>query len=521
MTEVVAALLAGVDRRPDGPALTDPQGRTLTHSQLAEQIRSAAEGLRLHGFQPGERLLFSIRPSTSGIVLALGCVAAGGTVVFADPGAGRDLFATRMGLAGPSWAAAESLLYAIGRPGPGQLLARRRGLLIPDLAGLPVRHIHSGRWLPGVPRSALSLRRLLAAPAPELAPADPDQPAVVVFTSGTTAAPKAVVHTRGTLGAAIALAGSAIELTTDDEVFTDQFLLGLPTLAAGAHWRLPPFGFSPRADPASVGGLIGGATVIFAVPADLAAIGRAVADGLLPRPERLQMVITGGAPVTRALVRLVENLVPADDLIALYGMTEMLPIAATSGAAILDHHCPGDPVGAALPGVRALVADDGELWVSGPHLTQGYLGQPPITEHATGDLARFDDGRLVLLGRKKDMLIRGTTNIYPSLYEPSIAALPGVGEAAIVGVPDDIGDESVVLILTPDQPPAGSSTEPVVLAGHQLAEQTANELPGLIDAAAMPDRIIVLDTLPRAGRNLKIDRDALRRLVSVPVRPVP
>src|SRR5690606_36322556 len=133
-------------------------------------------------------------------------------------------------------------------------------------------------------------------------------------------------------------------------------------------------------------------------------------------------------------------------------------------------------------------------------LCRGYLGADPLTELATGDLARLDGDRLVLVGRKKDMLIRGEFNLYPGLYEPAIAALPGVAEAAIVGVPDPrTGDEEVVLAV-------------VGYAG--LPARLRRLLPGVIDHDALPDRVVVLDALLRCGRTRKLDRDRLRELVA-------
>jgi len=160
----------------------------------------------------------------------------------------------------------------------------------------------------------------------------------------------------------------------------------------------------------------------------------------------------------------------------------------------------GDLLGAPLPGVGVRLAQDGELLLSGPNLCRGYLGADPITELPTGDLARMDNGRLVLTGRKKDMLIRGKFNLYPGLYEPSIAALPGVAEAAIVGVPDPrTGDEEVVL---------------AVVGPPHLPARLRRALPDVIDHDALPDRIVVLDGLPRSGRTRKLDRDRLRELVA-------
>jgi acyl-CoA synthetase (AMP-forming)/AMP-acid ligase II len=156
----------------------------------------------------------------------------------------------------------------------------------------------------------------------------------------------------------------------------------------------------------------------------------------------------------------------------------------------------GDYVGQIMPTIAARV-DDGELVLSGEGLAS-YLGQPQQTELRTGDLARIDGDRLVLAGRSKDMFIRGTTNVYPGLYEPVIAGISGVAEAALVGVADEIGDDSLVLV--------------VVLNGATV-DDVRRALPGLIDAAVIPDRIVAMHDLPKRGRSSKLDRDALRALL--------
>jgi acyl-CoA synthetase (AMP-forming)/AMP-acid ligase II len=192
---------------------------------------------------------------------------------------------------------------------------------------------------------------------------------------------------------------------------------------------------------------------------------------------------------------------PSAKVLSVYAMTEILPVAIASAQEKLAHThsgAGGDLLGTPLVEAR-IVPDDGELHLSGPNLCRGYLGEDPMTELPTGDLASFDaDGRLVLTGRKKDMLIRGKFNLYPGLYEPAIAAVDGVTEAAIVGVPDpETGDEEVVLAYVGD-------TDPERLRRH---------LPMLIDHDALPDRIVVLPELPRSGRARKLDRERLRELV--------
>lgn len=446
--------------------------------------------------RPGDGVLFAVRPGVDAVALALGAVAAGGTLVLADPGLAPDVLAARMAATRPAWVVSESLLYTLS--GPLRSLARRRGLLLPDLAnplpGHPVRHLYTGPWLPGVPRGSLRLSRILRSrregqeTGREAYGTNPDQPAAVIFTSGTTARPRGVVHTRRSLAAGLEMFRSAFPLGPGDVVHTDQLMLGLPALLAGATWSLPGGG-DLAAELAARR-----ATHTFAVPVHL--------DRLLretPRlPGTLRYLLLGAAPAPPGVLRRAIEAGP--EILSVYAMTEALPIAIASAEEKLAQ-AGGDLLGVPLPGVGVRIAEDGELFVSGPHLAQRYLGEEPLREIATGDLVRLEGDRLVLLGRKKDMILRDGVNIYPGLYESGVAALPGVAEAAIVGLPDpETGDEEVVLAVVPSD-------------GYD-ENLLRKALPEIVDAAALPDRIEPLDAFPRLGRADKLDRAALRDLVT-------
>ena len=521
--DLLAAVLEACDRTPGSPAVTF-RGETLTFGELRARVDRVASGL---GVQPGDRVLFSVRPGIDAVVLALGIIAAGGVVVFADPGAGDALFRARAGLAAPKWVAAESLLYAastrLARP-----IARRRGIELPDYRTVvpDARHIYAGRWLPGVPRRAQSMRDLMASIGRLGTDRRRDRPidaqtvdrvnsakreALIIFTSGTTDHPKAVVHSRASLGAGLAGFAESVGFVAGERVLTDQLMVGIPALIAGAHWIMPPPGADPGAKPeAYLDLLLGGdhpsADVLFAVPAAL----DAMLGMLESRPDRtpdLRALIIGGAPVLRPLLERARLRLPRTTIRAVYGMTEILPVAIADGDEKLAFTGAGDFVGTLAPHVEALV-HDGELVVRGDGLALGYLGEPPLTELRTGDLARIEspeDGgkRIVLTGRTKDMFIRGTTNIYPGLYEPIIAGLPTVAQCALVGVPDAIGDDLIVLAIVLER---GS--------GPDSLELIRRRLPGLVDAAALPDRILAVDALPVAGRSSKLDRAALARSIA-------
>ena len=238
------------------------------------------------------------------------------------------------------------------------------------------------------------------------------------------------------------------------------------------------------------------------MPADLAAVLDAVERGEVDLPGSLRQVLLGAAPVLPPLLRRARAVLPGVEFLAVYGMTEILPVAVATAEEKLAHPGPGDLVGAPLPGVRARVDDEGRLVVGGANLGH-YLGEPRRTEHTTGDLAHIDDdGAIVLHGRATDMIIRGRTNIYPGLHEPAITELPGVAQALLVGVPDAIGDDRVVLALVaaPGTPPG-------------LDRRVRAALPALIDAAALPDEVVLVDAVPVAGRTRKPDRAALVRLL--------
>lgn len=506
VVDILGALLDACDRTPHAPAMT-AGSTTLSYADLRGRVLTVAASLAAEGFAPGDRVLFSVRPNLDGICLALGIIAAGGTVVFADPGAGEAMFRARATLAAPRWVAAESILY-LASTRPLRPIARSRGLELPPYGKVvpDARHIVAGRWLPGVPRGSLRLSELLSGTPAAVVRGTPADEALIIFTSGTTANPKAVVHSRASLGTGLSDFSARVGFRAGDRVLTDQLMVGIPALIAGAHWLIPPHGANPGAAPDVYLDLLPDADLLFAVPAALDAM-LTLLESHPERAPKLRGILIGGAPVLRPLLERVERQLPGTSVFAIYGMTEILPVAIADGAAKLAFDGPGDYVGELLPSVTARI-DDGELVLSGDGLAIAYLGTGPLNELRTGDLATIEGTRLVLSGRSKDMFIRGTTNVYPGLYEPVIAGLPGIADVAMVGIPDAIGDDRVVLVVVPAAGGAVMSRE------HPLIASVSRALPGLIDAAVLPDVILVVGELPRSGRSHKLDRAALTAAVA-------
>ena len=520
---MLGALLEACARTPHAPAMSLGEV-TLSFGQLRERVLAVAASLTAEGMRPGDRVLFSVRPGLDGFSLALGVIAAGGTIVFADPGAGESMFRARAALAAPKWVAAESLLYAASTP-LLRPLARKRGLELPDYRTLipDARYIVAGPRLPGVPRGALRLRSLLADRAAggsaehsfEVAPDDTAE-ALIIFTSGTTAAPKAVVHSRRSLGTGLDDFARRVGFIPGQSVLTDQLMIGIPALISGAHWMLPPVGLDPGASPAQYLPLVPRADLAFFVPAALDAVLTLLDAETSPLRTAPHTILVGGAPVLRPLLERALARFPGVRIVAIYGMTEVLPIAMAEGADKLAFDGTGDYVGEIMTHIEARIVD-GQLEISGPGLALGYLSDlpdKPLTSVRTGDVARLEGSRLILAGRSKDMFIRGITNVYPGLYEPVIAGLPQVRDVAMVGVPNRMGDDRLVLVVVPDAP-AGAAVAGEIASGSRLAyehsaiAQVSRALPGLIDAAVLPDLILAAHTLPKSGRSNKLNRAAL------------
>jgi acyl-CoA synthetase (AMP-forming)/AMP-acid ligase II len=174
-------------------------------------------------------------------------------------------------------------------------------------------------------------------------------------------------------------------------------------------------------------------------------------------------------------------------------------------------------VGLPFPGQRVVVADaagrqlptgeTGEVLVQGPNVMRGYLGKPEETAKAivdgwlrTGDLGRFDaDGYLSIVGRLKEMIIRGGENIYPKEIEDALTACPSVLEAAVIGVPHETLGEIVIAYVAYRAGQGGTLEE---LDQHCAARLTRYKRPAAIH---------VIGSLPKNAVG-KIDKLKLRAL---------
>jgi acyl-CoA synthetase (AMP-forming)/AMP-acid ligase II len=506
--ELVRAARAAGDR-----VLMTEGKRTVTGTELAHAFDVLPRQLAAGGMRPGQVVLFGVRPGIDALLLLLGAMRTGALVTFVDPGVGAELFERRLELLTPDWVIAESLLYVASAPTPLRGYLRRRGLTLPRLAKLPGQHVRVGRRLPGVPRGSVSLRQLLDDPRPDikLPRLDVDAPSLVIFTSGTTGDPKGVQHTGRSMAAAVRLFLEHFELPPESVMYNHNIhsfvmaiLAQVPTVVEPMEFRTTRFMDDCEAH---------GVTHTFGLPVDAYSMVQHCERTGRKLPPSLRMMVLYSAPVTTGVLERIHAIAhPELRITCAYAMTEAAPVAWIDSRDKCAWEGEGDVVGPIAPEVQWRIDERDELLIKGDNVHRGYANIHPdrIEWHATGDLARMDDaGNLVLMGRAKDMIIRGDFNLYPGLYEETASRIPGVGACAFIGQPDPVtADERVLLFVEPD--PRHVRDDERLAKDVMRALESGGELG--IDRKALPDEVRVLDALPRSGRSSKIDRKALRSM---------
>ncbi|KAA5833343.1 o-succinylbenzoate--CoA ligase [Saccharopolyspora hirsuta] len=343
-----------------------------------------------------------------------------------------------------------------------------------------------------------SLTEALAGPLTSAEDSAEDPTALVIATSGSTGAPK------GVLLAASALRASA-EATHRRLGGPGHWLLAMPAhhiagiqvlvraLLAGTRPDAVDTadGFRPDRFAAAAQRVLAadGPHYTALVPTQLSRLINAGGDGLAALRE-FDAVLLGGAATPPALLR--RALDDGIRVTTTYGMSE------TSGGCVYD----GQPLDVAEVRVDG---ETGPVLLSGPMLARGYRHRPDAAAFTggwfrTGDLGRWQDGRLEVLGRADDMIITGGVNVAPLPVERVLTEQPGVREACVLGVPDPEWGQAVVAAVVPtdrDRPPA----EPELRAAVRAR----------LNAAAAPKRFAFLPELPLRGPG-KPDRRALAAL---------
>ncbi|MBM7770269.1 acyl-CoA synthetase (AMP-forming)/AMP-acid ligase II [Actinokineospora baliensis] len=455
-------LLPTLADRPDRVALRFGS-ETLTYDDLAHSARGTAAALA-----GARRVAVWATPTAHTCLAVVGALAAGVPVVPINPKTGE-----------------RELAHIVADSVPDVVLAEPEVDLPPALAGLP---------------------RVTAGPGEGLLPeeADPETPAFIVYTSGTTGPPKGVLLPRRAIATNLDALAAAWEWTGSDTVVhalplfhVHGLILGVlgPLRLGGTVWHLGRF------DSAAAGAALAGeATVMFGVPTmyhRLAADCEADPE-LAAAFGKARLLVSGSAALpARDHTRI--TAATGQRVVERYGMTETLMNCAIRAA---GDRRPGT-VGPAVDGVEVRVVSEsgehvpdgeiGEIEVRGPNLFLGYLNRPDATAGAfrdgwfrTGDMAvREPDGYLRIVGRRATDLIKsGGYKIGAGEIENALLEHPAVVEAAVTGEPDDdLGERIVAWVVTADPRPGE----------QELADHVAK----LLSPHKRPRVVRYLDALPR------------------------
>ena len=376
----------------------------------------------------------------------------------------------------------------------------------------------------GVPMWTLATLDDLAAGPVTAAPVDRAgaDTAIIIYTSGTTGRPKGAELTVAAINALVETARHELDFDPRTDrtgtalplfhVFGQLMVMHLAISFGAPLSLLHPF------DPAAMVAMVRdhGLTVVSGVPAMWIAMLHAAGDASPEDFLGLRLASSGGASLPAEVIRAFEQR---------FGcwIREGYGLSETSGWATfapLDREPKIGSVGRAIRGVRLEVRDPdgrvvpvgdvGEVWIKGAVVMKGYWNRPAASAEAirdgwlrTGDLGALDeDGDLRIVGRLKEMIIRGGYNVYPGEVEEVLYEHPDIVEAAVIGVPDPVyGEEVAAAIVLRD----GAH-----LDGDQLRAWAKQRL----SAYKVPHLIRIVTALPKgpSGKILKraIDRQQFR-----------
>jgi malonyl-CoA/methylmalonyl-CoA synthetase len=494
----------------DAVLVTDPgrifietaDGKTYTYLDLADMSGRIAGTLALRGVVAGDRVVAQVDKSPEAFMLCVACWRVGALFVPLNT----------------SYTIPE-LEYFLGDAEPRIIILRPqdRETLEPIAHKLGVAYVET---LGG--ESEGSLMELAQARSstdfPRFA-GGPDETTALLYTSGTTGRSKGAMITRRNLAFNAAALVKAWRFTQ-----ADVLLHALPifhvhglyiacntVLAAGARMLL-----LAKFDADEVMRLMSRATVMMGVPTFY--------TRLLQRPDltrkttaHMRLFISGSAPLLDETHRQFE-IKTGHHILERYAMTETL--VNTSNP--YEGKRLAGSVGFAVPGVEIRVADPetgkrlsepgavGVLEVRGPNVFKGYWRNPEKTAaefrpdgfFITGDVGKIDaNGYVHIVGRAKDLIITGGSNVYPKEVEAEIDALPGVVESAVIGVPHPDLGEGVTAVVTKAK-------------GAAIDErQVLKALEGRLANYKLPKRVLFVNELPRNAVG-KVQKNLLRETYS-------
>jgi acyl-CoA synthetase (AMP-forming)/AMP-acid ligase II len=485
----VPEALQAIAARPDiadRRALTAPDG-SLTYRELGERIARMTRAVIAAGVERGDRIGILADRGLDTAAAFFAVLGAGGVAAILDPRQAPPTIAGQLRTAGISW-----LLLGDSFAPPAD--ARARSLALADLAE------------ESVARSGFR---------PDL---DPSDDALLLFTSGSSGAPKAVRLSHGNILVNAAGVAERTGLTPEDRLLHVMPLyhtnginnqLVTPLLVGSSVVMLERFRAETFFDEIARHrpSYVTGVPTIYT---------RLLAQS--PRAEdlrSLRFARCGSAPITEALHRRIEAHLDVP-LVVSYGLSEATCTSAmnpptrrkigTVGPALSGQEIAVLALGGTVPMAPGA---EGEICIRGATLMKGYVGPGEdgrVLDSGwlrTGDLGRLDqDGYLAVTGRLKDVIIRGGENIAPQAIETVLMEQPGIKACCVVGVPNaDLGEVPIAFVVCEDK---------AALDADALKAAVRDRLSRI----HAPSRIVPVDALPENAVG-KVDRQKMKKMAAV------
>ena len=503
-------LIRGAQEYPDRPAVTC-RDTTLTYSQLKMAADRCTVKLVKAGFARGDKAILWGFNGIEWIVSFFGIVQAGGVAALMNYGLKSQNVSDLSKMVDASW----------GIIGGNTISIADKDAAVKALAegGIPVQHIFPATAFVGPDAFAPLNAEETALLEEALTRFNPEDSQVIIYTTGTTSIPKAVLQSSRSI---LSNAEGAMEILKND--IGSSICLALPMfhsyglmvahcyLAMGRHVHI-----TPLLKPDTLMGMIYEHHIT-----DMCSVG-AIYSMLTTMPEfeqklagQLSMCIVGGGFTTPVEMMRFEKLLGGGKFLVGYGQTECSPVISVEcGADPLEKRAVS--VGRSLPNHEVRIWNEGtgfaetgeigEIVVKGPSLMNGYYGLPQEMQAIdqdgwlhTGDLGRFDeDGMLQFAGRIKDIIIKSGENISPVEIEKALLEQPQIREAKVMGAAHPIWNESVEAC--------------VVLKTDQLDEDDLRaRLKQKIGSFKVPSHFFVFDSFP-LNENGKLNQRLLHKLM--------
>jgi acyl-CoA synthetase (AMP-forming)/AMP-acid ligase II len=479
-------------------------GKSITAQTLLHSSHGLAQELLKKGVKRGDRVILAAKPGVEFLQIIYANMMIRTVVSIIDPEMGCDNYKAKLAQFKPQHAFVDSRLVLLSEHPIARFVVHK---LKPNVPDVPILRecllFTTGPRLPIVQKH-FHLASLFKNPSEPsaLQSADDRDDFLVTYTSGTLSEPKGVVHSYSSLSNSIRYLADMLRQNNDQAIATHLPPFVLIGMSAGVkvflwdnEWSAPVK--LKFVEENKISSLFGPPSDYLPMVKHLNAMGSKF-------PLCLKNIYLGSAPVYNSFLTKLLTCCHHVNITSLYGMTENLMVTFQNARQKISEVVDGDLAGTPFPNVKLSIAADGEILVDSDQLFKRYWHLNESSRpHHTGDLGKVDSsGRLILQGRKKDMIIRRNFNVYPGLYEPTINKIGGITEAVMIGVyNNEKADEEIVLAVESEEKMEARAIEAKLRTGQFS-----------IDREALPDRIVFMK-LPRSGRQNKVNRQLLRTQV--------